>query len=43
MYSSGNSTQYYVVTYMGKEYEKTDICTCKTDGLFCTPKMTATL
>ena len=39
MYSTGNSTQYFVITYKGKESEKkTDIYVCITESLCCTPE-----
>ena len=50
MYSTGNSTQYFVITYKRKESEKEYIyiyiyiythiytCICKTESLCCTPK-----
>ena len=39
MYSTGNSTQYSVITYNGKESEKImDICICITESLCCTPE-----
>ena len=33
--SIGNSTQYSVMTYMGKESKRVDTCTCVTDSLCC--------
>ena len=43
-YSTGKPTQYFVITYMGKESEKrTNICMCKTDSLCRTPKTNITL
>ena len=33
LYSSGNSTQFSVMTYMGKESEKVDMCMCIMDSL----------
>ena len=33
VYSTGNSTQYSLVTYIGKETKKEWIC--KTDSLYC--------
>ena len=41
LYSTGNSTQYFVMAYMGKE--RVDICICMTDSLCCTPETNATL
>ena len=38
LYSTGNSTQYSVITYMGKEAKKADIYVCTTDSLCCTPE-----
>ena len=39
LYSTGNSTQYSVMAYMGKELlKKVDICICITDSLCCTPE-----
>ena len=36
-YSTGNSTHYSVIAYMGKESKKrVDICICITDSLCCT-------
>ena len=43
LYSKGNSTQYSVVTYMGKESEKVDICICITDSFYCTAETNTTL
>ena len=34
----GNYTQYFVVTYKGKESEKKDIYACITESLCCTPE-----
>ena len=42
-YSTGNSTQYSVMAYMGKESKKVDICICITDSLCCTPETNTTL
>ena len=40
LYSTVNSTQYSVVTYMGKESEqKRDICICVTESTCCTPEI----
>ena len=36
-YSTGNSTQYSVMTYMGRESEKR-VAACITDSLCCTAK-----
>ena len=37
LYSTGNSTQYSVMTYMAKESKKrVAICICITDSLCCT-------
>ena len=33
LYSSRNSTQFSVMTYMGKESEKVDMCMCIMDSL----------
>ena len=42
--STGNSTQYSVMTHMGKESKKrVDICICITDSLCCTPATNTTL
>ena len=42
LYSTGNSTQYSVMAYMGKESKKrVDICI--TDSLCCTPETNTTL
>ena len=44
LYSTGNSTQYSVMAYMGKESKnRVDICICITDSLCCTPKTNTTL
>ena len=44
LYSSGNSTQYSVMTFMGEESKKRqDICICITDSLCCTPDTNTTL
>ena len=43
MYSTGNFTQYSVITYIGKESEKrTDICVCVNESL-CFTSETNTL
>ena len=36
VYCTGNSTQYSVITYMGNESKRVDICLCTTDSLCCT-------
>lgn len=41
--STGNSTQYFVMTYMGKHLRKVAICICITDLLYCTPESNTTL
>ena len=47
--STGNSTQYSVMAYVGKESkkkgkrERVDICVCATDSLCCTPETNTTL
>jgi len=42
-YITGNSTQYSVMTHMGKEsFKKEDICICVTDSLCC-PARTNTI
>ena len=38
LYSTGNYTQYVVITYKGKEYEKIDIYAYITESFFCTPE-----
>ena len=46
LYSSGNYTQYYVITYKGKESEKEYICVCVsiylsiylTESVCCVPE-----
>ena len=44
LYSTGNSTQYFVMAYMGKESKKrVDKCICITDSLCCTPETNTTL
>ena len=43
LYSPGNSTRYSVMTYMGKESKKVDICIYTTDSLCCMPETNATL
>ena len=43
-YSTGHSTQYSVMTYMGKESKKTvDLCICITDSLCCILETNTTL
>ena len=42
LYSTGKSTQYSVITYMGKECEKECICLCITDSLCCIPEPNTT-
>ena len=42
-YSTGNSTQYSVMTYMEKNVKRVDICMCKTQSLCCTPETKTTL
>ena len=42
--SIGNSTQYSVMTYMGKDCkERGDVCICITDPNYCTPETNTTL
>ena len=44
LYSTGNSTQYSVMAYMGKESKKrVDGCICITESLCCTPETNTTL
>ena len=45
MYSLGNSTQYSVITYVGKESEEEWIyvCICITGSLYCTPETNTAL
>ena len=44
LYSTGNSTQYSVMAYMGKDSRKrVNICICITDSLCCTPETNTTL
>ena len=44
LYSTGNSTQYSVMTYMGKESKKEwIICICITDSLCCRAETNTTL
>ena len=44
LYSTGNSTQYSVITQMGKEFEnRMTICICITGSLCCTPETHTTL
>ena len=44
LYNPGNSTQYFVIVYRGKESEKrTDVCTCITDSICCTAEIVTTL
>ena len=44
LYSTGNSIQHSVMTYMGIENEKElDICICITDSLCCTAETNTTL
>ena len=47
LYSTGNSTQYSVMAFMGKESRKKKnrvaICICTTDSLCCTPEINTTL
>ena len=43
LYSTGNYTQYPVINYSGKEYEKEYIYICITESLCCTPKTNTTL
>ena len=44
LYSTGNTTQYSVTTYMGKESKKElGICIHITDSLCCTPETNTTL
>ena len=44
LYSTGNSTQYSVVTYTGKESEKEwGMCICITESLCCTAEIITTL
>ena len=45
LYSTGNYTQYFVITYMEKESEKeyTYIYVCITESLCCTPETSTEL
>ena len=44
LYSTGDSTQYSVMTYVRKESKKrVDICICITGSLCCTPQTNTTL
>ena len=43
LYSTGNSTQYSVITYMGKESEKKRIYKYINESLCCTPETNTTL
>ena len=43
LYSTGNSTQYSVMTYMGTESRKLWICTCITDSICCVSETNTTL
>ena len=44
LYSTGNSTQYSVMTYMGKASKnRVDICICITDSLCCVAETDTTL
>ena len=40
---TGNYTQYFVITYKGKESEKEEKYVCITESLLCTPAINATL
>ena len=43
LYSTGKYTQYFVITYKGKESEKKYIYIYITESLFCTPETNTTL
>ena len=44
LYSTGNSTPYSVMAYMGKASKKrVDVCICITDSLRCIPETNTTL
>ena len=45
LYSTENSTQYFVIIYVGKESERQwmDVCTYVTESLCCTEEMITTL
>ena len=44
LYSTENSTQYSVITYMRKEsVKRMNTCVCITDSLFCIPETNTTL
>ena len=44
LYNTGNYTQYFVITYMGKESEKECMYNvCITESLSCTPETNTTL
>ena len=43
MYSTGNYTQYFVITYKGKESEKIDIYVCILYIYICIPKCKSTI
>ena len=43
LYSTGNSTQYFVITYMGKESEKMNIYIYTQEPVCCIPETNTTL
>ena len=43
LYSTENYTQYFVITYKGKESEKIDVYVYITESLCCTPETNTTL
>ena len=43
LYNTGNSTQYSVITYRGKESEKEWICVCTNESLCGIPETNITL
>ena len=43
LYSTGNSTQFFAMTYMGKESIRVDMYICVTDSFYCTSETCTTL
>ena len=43
LHSTGSSTQFFAMTYMGKESVRVDMYVCVTDPFYCTPETCTTL
>ena len=43
LYNTENSTQHFLIIYLGKESERMDVCTCITESLCCSAEIITTL